>query len=118
MADGYVSVREGEQVYLFFSLPATSGTGLISSGWTWTLFDQAGAALAGRMNITGDGQDGAAASPRAWAKLDTRAAGSPPPAALAAGYYNAVATLAVTGSDGLVRVEKPVIEVHVMDSRL
>ena len=96
-------LRKGEKKPLFGKGVADSGTLTISTQPKITIYDSAGAAVAGLSNLDTTGYDaGAAATVKAWYNLD-----STTPTALAAGFYTAVITFSALGSsDNMTRTYK------------
>ncbi len=112
MPDGYVRVRLGEKRPVYGQLTAQSGTLTIAASPApmLTLYDSAGAAVAGLADVTATGFNvGALPSPKVWYLLDT--------GSLAAGWYTLVFKLTATGSDAIVRIYEPSVEVEVGDVR-
>jgi hypothetical protein len=111
MPDGYVRIRQGERRPLYGQVTAQSGTLTVQSSPapTCTLYDANGTAVGGLDGIGVSGYDaGAQTAPRVWYNLDTTA-----PANLAAGFYTLVFKFAAQGSDGILRVYKPSLELEV-----
>lgn len=111
MPDGYVRIKQGERRPLYGQVTAKSGTLTVQSNPapTCTLYHASGEAVSGLEGIGVSGYDaGAQTAPRIWYTLDTAA-----PASLATGFYTLVFTFSAQGSDGIVRVYKPSLEVEI-----
>ncbi len=108
MPEDFVRMRQGEKRPIYGELTAAGGTLTIAPvpGPNVILYDRFGTPISGFNGIAATGFDsGAQTAPRVWFSLD--ASGLP------AGFYTLVFTLTATGSDGLVRVYRPCIEVQV-----
>ncbi len=108
MPEDFVRMRQGERRPVYGELTTAEGTLTIAPvpGPSVILYDRTGAVVSGFNGIAATGFDvGAQAAPRVWFALET--------SGLPAGFYTLVFTLTATGSDGLVRVYRPCIEVQV-----
>lgn len=98
--DQQLTMRTGEQVVLFGEFVAATGSGTLQSGSTFTLRDKYGTVVTGFNAVTVTGYDPlAGASGKVWYTFDS--------AGLTCDIYYVIFKYSVSGSDSLVRKEKP-----------
>ena len=111
MADATVFIKYSEKSVCYGQMAAVAGATLtITSAPTWTLYGPTGAVV---NSLTGQAVTGYTTAPsvqvvQVWQDFN------PSTYALPLGIYTLVFTMAVTGSDGIARVEEPSLWINVI----
>jgi hypothetical protein len=110
MPDAFVRMRKGETRPLYGRAGVVSGSLTILGGGVYTLFNSAGAAVAGHDSQPVTGYDDVISqSPRVWFNLNTES-----PADLAPGWYTLVFRFSALGGDGILRTYVPSVGLQVL----
>jgi hypothetical protein len=111
MVDGYVRIRTGERKPVAAKPVALSGELVINPAVApvCTLYDFRGNEVPGMGEMLASGYETASLpAPKVWFNFDTLS-----PIELSPGYYTLVFRISAIGSDGLERVFRPAVIVHV-----